>query len=390
MLINMRFCFLVLSLYIFFSCSNIGKFQSVYVDVDESYFKPGKVKLKAEIVSLNGKIKHLRAGRNYFKWAELKVEGENINDFKFGYIYYNIKDFNEKNDKINFKIKSQKYGLDKSLVANAIYLKGLSVVTKDIRLNELNELNYNLILNTDEIINPKQKIFKLSQLELNSNCDLRLYVNKFNSIRGSLFLKSDVPIDKDIDLILVSKSNQQILSKSTLNVVYPSTLNYNFSGKVGVKGQNELKNKDKTLKATNGKKGQNGKDVYVYGQLYSGVKNDYVVLTIRSDGHKEVNFLHLHGSDVYIKSEGGNGGDGGDGSAYSGGEGGEGGAGGNIYLFLDRRLLNFKNHIHISNKGGVYGKSGQSVIVKNNLFNPLNENKGQEQQHIIHPNGPHQ
>lgn len=59
-------------------------------------------------------------------------------------------------------------------------------------------------------------------------------MKKFNSIRGSLFLKSDVPIDKDIDLILVSKSNQQILSKSTLNVVYPSTLNYNFSGKAGV------------------------------------------------------------------------------------------------------------------------------------------------------------
>lgn len=377
MLINMRFCFLILSLYIFFSCSNIEKFQSVFVGVDENYIKPGKIKLNVEFVMLDGKIKHLKAGRNYFKWADLKVEGENINDFKFGYIYYDINDFNEKKDKINFKIKSLKYGIDKSLLANAIYLKGLSIVTEYIRLNELNELKYNLILNTGEIINPRKKIFTLSQLELKSNCDLRLYVKKFNSIRGSLFLKSDVPIDKDIDLILVSKSSKQILSKSTLNVVYPSTLNYNFSGKAGVKGQNELKNKEKTVKATNGKKGHNGKNVYVYGQLYSGVKNDFVILTILSDGNKKVEFLPLYGS-VYIKSEGGNGGDGGDGSAYSGGEGGEGGAGGNIYLFLDQRLLNFKNHIHIENKGGVYGKSGKSNVVKNNLFNSLNEKKGQD------------
>lgn len=131
------------------------------------------------------------------------------------------------------------------------------------------------------------------------------------------------------------------------------------------------------MKATNGKKGHNGKNIYVYGQLYSGVKNEFVILTILSDGNKKVEFLHLYGS-VYIKSEGGNGGDGGDGSAYSGGEGGEGGAGGNIYLFLDQRLLNFKNHIHIENKGGVYGKSGKSNVVKNNLFNSLNEKKGQD------------
>lgn len=369
-----------------FSCATRGKYESADVDIDQGFNKIGVVKFSIDLVKPSGRRKHISAGSNPIKWSRLQFTGKNVLSCNKGLLYYGMNGLNKDNHIIKVNLYSEKYGFQKMFSLSVPYVKGIVVKTKKIELNAKSSLDYDLILNTDQRIPENPHHFSLDSVDLKSNVDLKIE-------NGNLFLHSDVPlIDVKPSLILLTKNNKDTLWKSELEIVYPTEKSYNFSGNSGSSGRsgsNAASASQSGDNGSNGGNGENAKDVYLYAQLYTKNNQEFIVLTIECNGHREVSFLPRNVARVSISAQGGNGGDGGKGgdgkdaaypvttttkdgkttttqpsiyggNAGNGGDGGHGGRGGNVYLFMDEKLIDFRNNVHIENRGGISGVGGNS------------------------------
>jgi hypothetical protein len=365
------------------SCATRGKYETADVEIDPGYNNPGVIKLSVDLVKPSGRRKHLKAGTNPIKWSRLQFSGKNVLSESQGYLHYGMKGLTKENHLLKVNIYSEKYGFQKAFSVNVPFVKGIQVKTSKIELNTKNVFDYNLILSTDQHISKNENHFSLDSVELKSNVGL-----KFEN--GFLVLKSDFPlIDVIPQLILLNKLKKDTLWKSNLEIVYPSEKTYNHSGISGVSGRSGSNASNPSQSGDNGSNGGNGvnaNDVYVFAQYYAKNNIEFVILTVESSGVREVSFLPKNSARVSIYVNGGNGGNGGrggdgkdaaypvtttkngkttttqpsvyGGNAGSGGDGGNGGRGGNVYVYLDDKLTDFRNSIHIENRGGVAGVGG--------------------------------
>lgn len=406
--IYIKFIFFLIFSSLVFSCATRGKYESADVEIDQGFNKPGLVKFSVDLVKPSGRRKHISAGSNPIKWSRLQFSGKNVIRCDKGFLYYGMNGLNKDNHTIKVNLYSEKYGFQKTFSVNVPFIKGIIVKTKKIELNLKNDFDYDLILNTDQRIPENVNHFSLDSVDLKSNVDL-----KFEN--GNIVLNSDVPlIDVKPSLILLTKNKKDTLWKSELEIVYPTEKSYNYSGNSGSSGRsgsNAVNASQSGDNGANGANGENAKDVYVYAQLYSKNNQDFIILTIESNGYREVSFLPRNVARVSIYAQGGNGGNGGKGgdgkdaaypvttttkdgkttttqpsvyggNAGNGGDGGHGGRGGNVYIYLDEKLTDFRNNIHIENRGGTSGvggtagSSGRGMNGNGKLGGIFNSNNG--------------
>ncbi len=404
----MKKIFFLFFIFSVLSCSKKGKFESADIEIEPGYNKPGVVKFSVDLVKPSGRRKHISAGRHSLKWSRLHFSGKNVISCDNGFLYYGMDGFNEINHTLKVNLLSEKYGFQKTFSVNVPYVKKIEVKTKKIELNSKNELDYDLILNTEQKIPKNIHHFNLDSIEIKSNVDLKCE-------KGSLILNSDVPlIDVKPCLIFLSKVKKDTIWKSDLEIIYPTEKTVDFSGangKNGKQGSNAVNASQSGENGANGANGGSAKDVYVYAQFYSVNNQDFIVLTLESDGLRETSFLPKNNAriSIYVKGgNGGNGGKGGDGkdaafpvtttskdgktsttqpsvyggNAGSGGDGGHAGRGGNVYLYLDDKLSDLRNNIHIENRGGlsgiggVSGNAGRGMNSNGKLGGIFNSNNG--------------
>jgi hypothetical protein len=246
-------------------------------------------------------------------------------------------------------------------------------------------------------------------------------MNKSDSIiqitDGQIIVSSDFPVLGVKPRVLVlHKLSKDTLWNTNLEIDYPSEKLVDYSGNTGESGRNGYDGRNPSESGSNGGNGAhggNGSDVSLYLQYYAKAGQEFVILTVESKGIKEVSFLpkstgkisvYAQGGDGGVGGKGGNGKDAGypvtttvngkqtttkpslyGGDAGHGGDGGHAGRGGNVTIYLDEKLVDFRNNIVVVNRcgqagiGGLSGVPGRGMNSKGGLggvFNATNGKKG--------------
>jgi hypothetical protein len=217
-------------------------------------------------------------------------------------------------------------------------------------------------------------------------------------------------------VLVLHKLSKDTLWNTNLEIDYPSEKLVDYSGNTGESGRNGYDGRNPSESGSNGGNGAhggNGSDVSLYLQYYAKAGQEFVILTVESKGIKEVSFLpkstgkisvYAQGGDGGVGGKGGNGKDAGypvtttvngkqtttkpslyGGDAGHGGDGGHAGRGGNVTIYLDEKLVDFRNNIVVVNRcgqagiGGLSGVPGRGMNSKGGLggvFNATNGKKG--------------
>ncbi len=367
------------------SCATRGKYESADVELDPSYRQPGTIRFSVDLVKPSGRRKHLRPNRDVIKWSRLSFSGDNVLSSNQGYLHYKMDRFTKENHTLKVKLYSEKYGFQKDFSLTVPYVKSIAVKTTSIELNKNNPIDYDLILNDDSRIPQNTNHFS-NDLLLNKSDSLIQIVD------GDVIITSDVPLlGIKPHVLLLHKITKDTLWNANLNIDYPSEKSYNYSGNSGEAGRQGYDGRNASESGSNGGNGANGNnaaDVNLYLQYYQKAGQEFIVLTVENNGRRETSFIPKSTGRILVYAQGGNGGNGGRGgngkdAAYPvttttngkttttkpslyggdsghGGDAGHGGRGGNISIYMDEKLVDFRNSISIENRGGQAGMGGQS------------------------------
>ncbi len=360
-------------------------YESAAVEVDQSYQAAGSVRFSVDLIKENGRVKKIKTNSNGMKWSNIQFSGENVISVNRGNLKYGMANLTKDNHTIKVRMSSEKYGFQKEFSVKVPYVVGIKARTKTIELNNPMEIDYDLVLNTGEII-PKDTRHLPNELFENHSESMVQFVD------GKLKVDSYIPlINKKIDVCFIHKLTRDTLWNSKLDIYYPNEIKLSHAGQNGQNGQSGSYGSQPSQSGSNGANGANGgngSDISVYLQYYGVEGNDFVIATIEDNGVQRRVFIPKRTGKIYIDVRGGNGGNGGNGgdgkdAAYpvtttvngktttttpsvyggdagNGGDAGHGGRGGNVYVYMDDRLTDFRNNIQIDVQGGTSGTSGRS------------------------------
>jgi hypothetical protein len=380
-----KFIFLLVSFTTFLVACGTTKYESAVVELDQSYQAAGSVRFSVDLIKESGRLKRIKPNKNRSKWSNIQFSGENVIGVNRGNLKYGMANLTKENHSIKVRMASEKYGFQNEFFVKVPYVVGVNVRTKSIELNNPVELEYDLVLNTGEVIPRDQRHFPNELFENHSETMVQFK-------DGKLHVESYVPlINKKLDVCFIHKLTRDTLWKSKLDIQYPNEITLNHAGengKNGVSGSSGTNPSQSGSNGGNGGNGLNGGDISLYLQYYGVEENDFVIATVERNMQYRRIFLPKSTGRIYVDVRGGKGGNGGDGgsgkdaaypvtttvngkttttqpSVYGGdagvgGDGGHGGRGGNVYMYMDDRLIDFRNNIQVDVKGGVSGAPGKS------------------------------
>ena len=380
-----KFIYFILIIVGVISACGTTHYESASVEIDQSYQVAGSVRFSVDLIKENGRMKRIKPNANGLKWSHIKFSGENVIGVNRGNLQYGMAHLTKENHTIKVRMTSEKYGFQKEFTVKVPYVVGIKVRTKSIELNNPTEIDYDLVLNTGEVIPKDQRHFPNELFENHSETMAQF-------IDGKIQVDSYIPlINKKINVCFIHKLTKDTLWNSQLDIYYPNEIKLNHSGENGQNGQAGLNGSQPSQHGSNGGNGANGgngSDIAVYLQYFGVEGNDFVIATIEDNGKQRRVFIPKRTGKIMIDvrgGSGGNGGNGGDGrdAAYpvatvvngktvmtnpsvyggdagSGGDAGHGGRGGNVYIYMDDRLTDFRNSIQVDVQGGVSGNPGRA------------------------------
>jgi uncharacterized membrane protein YgcG len=402
-----KFIYLTLFFTLLLSACGTTKYESAVVEIDQSYQTAGSVRFSVDLIKENGRIKRIKPNKNRSKWSNIQFSGENVIGVSRGNLKYGMANLTKENHTIKVRMASEKYGFQKDFFVKVPYVVGINVRTKSIELNNPTELEYDLVLNTGEVIPRDSRHFPNELFENHSETMVQFK-------DGKIQVDSYVPlINKKLEVCFLHKLTRDTLWKNKLDILYPNEVTLNHAGENGKDGSNGYSGSSASQSGSNGANGSNGGnggDLSLYLQYYGVEGNDFVIATVDRDGQYRRIFLPKSTGRIYVDVHGGKGGNGGEGgsgkdAAYpvtttvngkttttkpsvyggdagNGGDGGHGGRGGNVYVYMEDQLIDFRNNIQIDVKGGVSGVPGRSgnagrgINTKGQLGGWFNYNNG--------------
>lgn len=402
-----KFIYILLFFSLLLSACGTTKYESATVEIDQSYQAAGSVRFSVDLMKENGRIKRIKPNKSRTKWSNIQFTGDNVIGVNRGNLKYRMANLTKENHTIKVRMSSEKYGFRKEFSVQVPYVVGLKVRTKSIELNNPTEIDYDLVLNTGEVI-PKDTLhFPNDLFENHSETMVQI-------VGGKLLVSSYVPlINKKLDVCFIHKLTKDTLWSSKLDIYYPNEIRVNYAGengKDGVNGSSAINPSQSGSNGGNGGNGANGGDVSLYLQYYGAEGNEFVIATVERDGVYRRIFLPKSTGRIQVDVRGGKGGNGGEGgsgkdAAYpvtttvngkttttkpsvyggdagSGGDGGHGGRGGSAYVYMDDQLVDFRNNVQIEVSGGVSGSpgrpgnAGRGINAKGQLGGWFNSNNG--------------
>ena len=380
-----KFIYLLVSFTTFLVACGTTKYESAVVEIDQSYQAAGSVRFSVDLIKENGRLKRIKPNKKRSKWSNIQFSGENVIGVSRGNLKYGMANLTKDNHTIKVRMASEKYGFQNEFFVKVPYVVGVNVRTKSIELNNPVELEYDLVLNTGEVIPRDPRHFPNELFENHSETMVQFK-------EGKIQVDSYVPlINKKLDVCFIHKLTRDTLWKTKLDIQYPNEITVNHAGengKDGVSGSSGTNPSQSGSNGGNGGNGLNGGDVSLYFQYYGVEGNDFVIATVERNMQYRRIFLPKNTGRIYVDVRGGKGGNGGDGgsgkdAAYpvtttvngkttvtkpsvyggdagDGGDGGHGGRGGNVYMYMDDKLIGFRNSIQVEVKGGISGVPGRS------------------------------
>lgn len=391
----------------FVSSCGTTRYESASVEIDQSYQAPGNVRFSVDLIKENGRMKRIKPNSNGLKWSNIQFSGDNVYGVNRGNLQYGMANLTKDNHTVKVRMSSAKYGFQNEFSVKVPYVVGIKVRTKTIELNNPTEIEYDLVLNTGEIIPKNQRHFPSEMFENHSETMVQF-------IEGKLQVDSYIPLmNKSLKVCFLHKITKDTLWNSELSIYYPNEIRLNHAGEDGQNGQNGAFGSHASQSGSNGGNGVNGgngSDISIFLQYYGVEGNDFVIATVENNGIQKRVFIPKRTGRIFVNVRGGNGGNGGNGgdgkdAAYpvtttvngktttttpsvyggdagSGGDAGHGGRGGNVYLYMDDRLTDFRNNIQIdvqSGNSGTPGRSGnpgRGMNAKGQLGGIFNYNNG--------------
>jgi hypothetical protein len=402
-----KFIYLLVSFTTFLVACGTTKYESATVEIDQSYQAAGSVRFSVDLMKENGRIKRIKPNKNGTKWSNIRFSGENVIGVSRGNLKYGMANLTKDNHTIKVRMASEKYGFQKEFSVKVPYVVGLKVRTKSIELNNPTELEYDLVLNTGEVITRDPRHFPNELFENHSETMVQFK-------EGKLQVDSYVPlINKKLEVCFIHKLTRDTLWNSKLEIQYPNEITLNHAGENGNDGSNGISGSNASQSGSNGANGSNGGnggDISLYLQYYGVEGNDFVIATVDRDGQYRRIFIPKSTGRIFVDVRGGKGGNGGyggngkdaaypvtttvngkttttkpsvyGGDAGNGGDGGHGGRGGNVFVYMDDQLIDFRNNIQINVVGGVSGipgrsgNAGRGMNAKGQLGGLFNYNNG--------------
>ncbi len=402
-----KFIYFLLFFSLLLGACGTTKYESAAVEIDQSYQTAGSVRFSVDLIKENGRIKRIKPNKNRGKWSNIQFSGENVIGVSRGNLKYGMANLTKENHTIKVRMASDKYGFQKDFFVKVPYVVGINVRTKSIELNNPTELEYDLVLNTGEVIPRDPRHFPNELFENHSETMVQFK-------DGKIQVDSYVPlINKKLAVCFIHKLTRDTLWNTKLDIQYPNEINVNHAGENGKDGSNGSSGVSASQSGSNGANGSNGGnggDISLYLQYYGVEGNDFVIATVDRDGQYRRIFLPKSTGRIYVDVRGGKGGNGGEGgsgkdAAYpvtttvngkttttkpsvyggdagNGGDGGHGGRGGNVYVYMEDQLIDFRNNIQVEVKGGVSGipgrsgNAGRGINAKGQLGGWFNYNNG--------------
>jgi len=402
-----KFIYILVSFTTFLVACGTTKYESAVVEIDQSYQAAGSVRFSVDLIKENGRLNRIKPNKNRSKWSNIQFSGENVIGVNRGNLKYGMANLTKDKHSIKVRMASEKYGFKNEFFVKVPYVVGVNVRTKSIELNNPVELEYDLVLNTGEVISRDQRHFPNELFENHSETMVQFK-------EGKLQVESYVPlINKKLDVCFIHKITRDTLWNSKLDIQYPNEITLNHAGENGGSGSNGSSGSSASQSGSNGANGSNGGnggDISLYLQYYGVEGNDFVIATVERNMQYRRIFLPKSTGRIFVDVRGGKGGDGGDGgsgkdAAYpvtttvngkttvtkpsvfggdagDGGDGGHGGKGGSVYMYMDDKLIDFRNNIQVEVKGGVSGvpgrtgNAGRGMNVKGQLGGLFNSNNG--------------
>ena len=402
-----KFVYFLLFFSLLLGACGTTRYESASVEIDQTYQAAGSVRFSVDLIKENGRIKRIKPNKNRSKWSNIQFSGENVIGVNRGNLKYGMANLTKDNHTIKVRMASEKYGIRKEFTVSVPYVVGVKVRTKSIELNNPVDIDYDLVLNTGEVIPKDLRHFPNELFENHSETMVQLK-------DGKLQVDSYVPlINKKLAVCFIHKLTRDTLWNTKLDIQYPNEITINHAGENGDNGSNGSSGSNASQSGSNGANGTNGGnggDISLYLQYYGVEGNDFVIATVERNMQYRRIFLPKSTGKIFIDVRGGKGGNGGDGgngkdAAYpvtttvngkttvtkpsvyggdagDGGDGGHGGNGGNVSVFMDDRLVDFRNNIQVEVKGGVpgipgrTGNAGRGMNAKGQLGGLFNSNNG--------------
>ncbi len=328
-----------------------------------------------------GKVTFVSHDESLTKWSKFEITGEGIWGVKSGKVTYDPSFFNRLNPTMELHVRSDYYELDADISVPIPYPNQIINTISTIEVNSPQPFEYVVKLSNGVVLDKKSKILNPLQLILRGDESLVLS-------NGMLSYQCLTPaINPQTQLIVTHRTTKDTLLNSPLEIKFPSSTFFDFSGESGRNGANGRNGSipgESGGIGGNGEDGKEGQDVELYFSKVSSNGKEYLRVLAFGQLSERFQLIEITSTTVIkINSNGGNGGNGGDGgrgqsapeivdtdtrksnnSYSSGGNGGSGGSGGNagkggkISIFLDETIEDVRPYIIIENGSGFAGTGG--------------------------------
>ena len=379
------------------------------LELDTNYSEPGQLKFSLDLVKENGRMKHLKPGRNFLKWNKIQFSGMNFVSHSKGLLNYTMANLYDTNHLIKFTLTSQAYNLNKTFPINVPYVKGVKVFTDQIAVNEPTPLHYDLEISTGKRISQNLLHFSNNLWENKTNYAIEISEDK-------LTLFTEKPIERGkIPILFTHQVTKDTLWNDSVQITYPTTINLELSGSNGSEGEdgrNGSNASDSGRNGTDGEHGASAQNVTFYLKKDSTSKEAFLTCLREVNGIATLQFIPFNDGKISVNATGGNGGNGGNGgdgknaelarqitkkdgkkewtnpnatggNAGFGGDAGNGGNGGEVKIYATENLKPFIDRIFQINVtggnagiGGASGKIGKGRTSSNQLATNEHQNNG--------------
>lgn len=379
------------------------------LELDTNYSEPGQLKFSLDLVKENGRMKHLKPGRNFLKWNKIQFSGMNFVSHSKGLLNYTMANLYDTNHLIKFTLTSQAYNLNKTFPINVPYVKGVKVFTDQIAVNEPTPLHYDLEISTGKRISQNLLHFSNNLWENKTNYAIEISEDK-------LTLFTEKPIERGkIPILFTHQVTKDTLWNDSVQVTYPNTINLELSGSNGSEGEdgrNGSNASDSGRNGTDGEHGASAQNVTFYISKDSTSKEVFLTCLREVNGISTLQFIPFNGGKIIVNAIGGNGGNGGNGgdgknaelakqiikkdgtkewtnpsvsggNAGFGGDAGNGGNGGEVKIYATEELRPSIDQLFQINVvggnagiGGASGKIGKGRTASNQLATNEHQNNG--------------
>lgn len=365
------FCFLLTA---YPAAAQLGRFRKAIFKVTPREGLSNFFNVSIDLVDRHGERVTVSPGANVMKWDYFHFQSEDGVRISYGTGTFPISRNLTGKDSMKVTVTCDNSDLNTAFYVPVKYCKSIGLGAGELNYGSSVAEDWYMIMNDG------------SRYPLNLNWfDPDLLVNESDPAvryQNGMIVLATRELIHEAQLRFRNAQTGELVIDQPLEVVYRSSVEFDFSGLPGRSGRNGQNSAIASETGANGENGERGLDaesVTVFLRPGSGTNEGFYEVIAIGGNHRKQTFTRPENVTLNIKARGGRGGDGGDGgkggdaartddvalrrsggNGGHGGLGGYGGDGGDVVVIIAEALKDTPIAVNVKNEGGSSGVGGRN------------------------------